>query len=169
MWELAAAMAAASLLKSMHEQKRANKQRAIVAETQRMSPWTGQWADQSSIQEPNTIGNALSWGTTGAALGQGMANTEAQQGMMDAYMANMKANTAKINADLGISNAPSSTSLLKPNTSLQMPMGGSTPGGAGNNLSWITQSPPGTPGMIYDPLNKTWVRPNGSWTMYGGR
>lgn len=78
---LAGGLAALGLVKGMTVDKdKENRQRALAAETQRWSPWTGMQAQ--APQEADPLAGALQGGMAGAMLGQGMANADAQNSAM---------------------------------------------------------------------------------------
>jgi hypothetical protein len=98
--------AGVGLLKSQTVDKdKEKRQRALAAETQRYSPWTGLHADP--IQQADPFGSALQFGATGAALGQ---NAQSASDMHD-YMQNNPYG-AKVNYNVnsptggGLSNNP---------------------------------------------------------------
>lgn len=59
-----------------------DRQRKLAAETQRLSPWTGNKAGE--IKEADPIGSALQYGATGAQLQQGYQNSQANQKLANA-------------------------------------------------------------------------------------
>lgn len=68
-WAIPLAMAAAGMLKSnLVDRPREKRDRALAAETQRYSPWTGLKANQ--IREADPFGAALQGGMTGMQMGQ---------------------------------------------------------------------------------------------------
>lgn len=80
--------AAMGLAKSeLVDRPKEKRQRKLAAETQRLSPWTGLQAGQ--IQEADPFGSALSFGMTGASLGQNMQAAEANQKINDKLIERM--------------------------------------------------------------------------------
>lgn len=74
--------AGVSLLKDkLVDQPRADRQRKLAAATQRFSPWTHLTADP--VKDPNPLGDALTAGVTGAMVGQGIENSQAQNAFLD--------------------------------------------------------------------------------------
>lgn len=72
------------LLKGVFDSGRADRQRKVQAETTRWSPWTGMQAQ--APQEPDYLGSALQFGTTGAMLGQGFQNQATQNDFNSKYL-----------------------------------------------------------------------------------
>ncbi len=70
------------------DKPRAERQRKLNAEIIRYSPWTGMAPQQ--VDEPDLFGNLLQFGTTGAMLGQGVANAEAADALNKAQIANLE-------------------------------------------------------------------------------
>jgi hypothetical protein len=97
---------------------RANKQRKLAAETQRLSPWTGMEAQ--AVNEPSLFGSLLSGGMTGLSMGQNMEAMDAwRDGLLKASAApagSIAASGAEILPGLGAA-------------------GGFTPGG-GSPIDW---------------------------------
>lgn len=82
-WVAVAIGAGAGLLKAEAvDAPAASRQRTLAAATQRYSPWTGLKADP--VKDADPAGSMLQFGATGAALGQGMQNATAQQGLAQA-------------------------------------------------------------------------------------
>jgi hypothetical protein len=70
------------LLKSeLVDRPKEERQRALAAETQRYSPWTGLQANK--VQEADPFGSAMQFGTTGAMMGSGIQNMQSQNKLMD--------------------------------------------------------------------------------------
>ena len=82
-WAIPAAMAAAGLVKSqLVDAPKEERDRALAAETQRYSPWTGLKANP--IKESDALGSALQFGATGLGIQQGMAQDAQQAQLSDA-------------------------------------------------------------------------------------
>lgn len=76
-------MAGAGLLKAIGPDKwKEDRQRALAANTQRYSPWTGLRANP--IEEADALGSTMQGGVQGLAMGQNMENAEAQRKLYDA-------------------------------------------------------------------------------------
>jgi len=79
----AGVLAAAGVAKSEFSDKpRAEKKRALAAETARYSPWTGMTPE--SVQEADPLGSGLQGAMTGAALGQSISNASSARKFQDA-------------------------------------------------------------------------------------
>lgn len=82
-WIAVAIGAGAGLLKSEAiDRPEADRKRHLAAETQRYSPWTGLQAQP--FKEADPLGSALTFWATGASMGAGMQNAEAQKKLMAA-------------------------------------------------------------------------------------
>lgn len=77
---IAAAMALAK--DQLVDQPAAKRKRKLVAETQRLSPWTGMKAE--APDDPNTLGSMMQWGATGAQMGAGYEQQQADNGFKQA-------------------------------------------------------------------------------------
>ncbi len=76
--------AAIGLAKDQFIDKPADKKkRKLAAETERNSPWTGQHA--GPVNDSNTVGTMMNYGVTGAQIGAGAEEADANKNAMDAY------------------------------------------------------------------------------------
>lgn len=78
---LAIAAALALAKDKLIDQPAADRKRKLAATTERLSPWTGMHA--APVNDPNAIGDMMSAGATGAMIGQGVANSNAQNAYLD--------------------------------------------------------------------------------------
>lgn len=78
---LAIAAALALAKSKMVDEPAAARKRKLAAATERFSPWTGMHA--GPVDEPNALGSMMSAGATGAMIGQGVANSNAQNSYLD--------------------------------------------------------------------------------------
>lgn len=78
------------------DKPQADRDRHVAAETQRYSPWTKMQAQP--VQNPNLFGSALQFGTTGAALGQGIQGMESNTDLNNALVKNINAKTAGLSS-----------------------------------------------------------------------
>ena len=78
---LAIAAALALAKDKLVDQPAADRKRKLAAATERFSPWTGLHAQP--VDDPNALGSMMSAGATGAMIGQGVANSNAQNAYLD--------------------------------------------------------------------------------------
>lgn len=84
MWPLLAIGAGLGLLKGEFIDKpKAERQRKLVAETIRYSPWTHLKPDQ--VREADPLGSALSFGLAGGQLGNSLAAEDYNQKLLDKW------------------------------------------------------------------------------------
>lgn len=75
--------AGTGLLKSeLIDRPKEGRQRALAAETARMSPWTG--LKPEPIQEADPFGSAIQGGMSGASFGQNMEDQASKKQLMEA-------------------------------------------------------------------------------------
>lgn len=126
---LAIAAALALAKDKLVDEPAAQRKRKLAAATDRYSPWTGQHGGQ--VNDPNYIGDAMSAGATGAMIGQGITNSNAQNDFLkgmtpssgvdpnlkdsNSFMAGQnpyEGANAKLNADAGLKTGGYSNSSL---------------------------------------------------------
>lgn len=84
---LAIAAALALAKDQFIDQPAAKRKRKLAAETERNSPWTGLHAGQ--VDDPNTIGTMMQFGATGAQMGAGIKQSNADANLRNSMAENM--------------------------------------------------------------------------------
>lgn len=129
--------AALALAKDQLVDKPADKRkRELAAKTQQYSPWTGNKAD--TLNDSNTLGSMMQYGTTGAMIGQGVSNSNAQNSYLDSKAASdgvADPNLSQGNTFMAGPNPYSGKeAVMNPNAGLSQPSMGASP--TGRDPSW---------------------------------